>query len=82
MEAKALVDTLRDRIAEKFETFCNTLGVVEPEVLVNKVARRIAVMRVKTLGDNLTEVYAEAMVDTLAERLAHLEMETLGLDSY
>ena len=56
MEAKALVDTLRDRIAEKIETFCNTLGVVEPEVLVNKVARRIAVMRVKTLGDKLTEV--------------------------
>ena len=55
VEAKALVDTLRDRIAKKFETFCNTLDEVEPEVLVNKVARRIAVMRVKTLGDKLTE---------------------------
>ena len=39
-------------------------------------------MRLRTLGDKLTEIKAEAMVDTLGERLGHLEIETLALDSY
>ena len=49
---------------------------------VNKVARRLALLRLRTLGDKLTEIKAEAMVDTLGERLGHLEIETLALDSY
>ena len=58
MEANALVDTMADRIAnqvqksyntEKVQTFYNTLGEVEPEVLVNKLAPTIAVERVRTL---------------------------------
>jgi len=32
------------------------VGELEAEVLVNKVAPRIAVMRVKTLGHKLTEL--------------------------
>ena len=78
MEAKAIVDTLRDRIAEEVKTFYDTVGEMEGEVLVNKVAPRIAMVTVKTLRDKLTEVWAEAMVDTLAERLAHLGWKHLG----
>ena len=54
----------------------------EAEVLFNKVALRIAVERVRTLPDKLTEVKRKAMVETLALRLAHLEMEILELHSY
>ena len=56
VQAKALVDTLKDRIAEKFETFYNTVGQVETQLLVNKVANRMAVIRVKTLAQKVTEV--------------------------
>ena len=56
VQAKALVDTLKDTIAEKVETFYNTLGQVEAQLLVSKVANRMAVIRVKTLGQKLTEV--------------------------
>ena len=49
------MDTLKDRIAEKVETFYNTVGEVEAEPLVNKVSNRMAVIRVKTLGQKLTE---------------------------
>ena len=44
------------------------------DVLVNKVVRRLALLRLRTLGDKLTEIKAEAMVDTLSERLGHLEI--------
>ena len=44
------------------------------DVLVNKVARRLALLRLRTLGDKLTEIKAEAMVDTLSERLGHLQI--------
>ena len=50
---KAVVDTLKDRIAEKVKTFYNTVGKVEAELLVNKVANRIAVIRVKIVGQKL-----------------------------
>ena len=50
---KAVVDTLKDRIPEKVKTFYNTVGKVEVELLVNKVANRIAVIRVKILGQKL-----------------------------
>ena len=56
VQAKALVDTLKDRIVEKVETFYNTVGEVEAELLVNKMANRMAVIRVKALGQKLTEV--------------------------
>ena len=56
VEAKVLVDTLRDGIAGEVETFYNTVSKVKADVLVGKVARRIAVLSVKTLGHNLTEV--------------------------
>ena len=82
MKAKALVETLWHRIEEEVGTLYNTVGEVEADVLVNKVARRLALLRLRTLGDKLTDIKAEAMVDTLAERLGHLEIETLALDSY
>ena len=50
------MDTLKDRIAEKVKTFYNTVDEAEAELLVNKVANRIAVNRVKKLKQKLTEV--------------------------
>ena len=56
MEAKALVDTLRDKIAVQVQTFYNTVGEVKAEVLVIKVHSRIPVLRVKPHKDRLTKV--------------------------
>ena len=56
MEAKALVDTLRDKKADQVQTFYNTVGEVKAEVLVIKVDSRIAVLRVKPHEDRLTKV--------------------------
>ena len=50
---KAVVDTLKDRIAKKVKTCYNTVGKVEAELLVNKVANSIAVIRVKILEQKL-----------------------------
>ena len=69
-------------IAEKVQTFYNTLGEVEAEVVFNKVGSRIALEKVRTLGDKLTEVKREPMVETLASSLAHLQMKILELHSY
>ena len=55
-EVKALVDTVGHRIPEKVGTFYNNVGKVAPDVLVNKVAPRIAVVTERTLTDKLTEV--------------------------
>ena len=44
MEANALVDTLAYRIANQVQKFYNTVGEVKAEVLVFKVASRIAVL--------------------------------------
>ena len=74
MKAKALVETLWHRIEEKVETLYNTVGEVEGNVLGNKVVRRLALMRLRTLGDKLTEIKAEAMVHTLSERPRHLQI--------
>ena len=68
MQAKALVDTLKDRIAEKVETVYNTVGEVEAEPLVNKVSNRMAVIRVKTLGQKLTEVCRIRQLATHCQR--------------
>ena len=53
VQAKAAVDTLKDRIAEKVKTSYNTVGKVEAELLVNKVATRIAVIRLKIPAQKL-----------------------------
>ena len=67
MKAKALVETRWHKIEEKVGTLYNTVGEVEADVLVNKVAGRLALLRLRTLADKLTEIKAEAMVDTLSE---------------
>ena len=41
---------LTDRIAREVETFYNTVGEVEGDLMANKVAPRIAVLRVRALG--------------------------------
>ena len=82
MKAKALVETLWHRIEEEVGTLYNTVGEVEADVLVNKVARRLALLKLSTLADKLTDIKAKAMVDTLAEKLGQLQIETLALDSY
>ena len=69
MQAKALVDTLKDRIAEKIETFYNTVDEVKAEPLLNKVSNMIAVIRVKTLGLKLTEVCRIRQLATHCQRL-------------
>ena len=53
VQAEAVVDTLKDRMAEKVKTSYNTVGKVEAELLVNKVANRIAVIRLKILAQKL-----------------------------
>ena len=50
-----LMDKLTDRIAREVETFYNTVGEEEGELMANK-ALRIAVLRVKALRHKLTEV--------------------------
>ena len=82
VKRKALVDTLWYRLEEEVGTLYNTVGELEADVLVNKVARLFALFTLKTLGDKVNEIKAAAMVDTLAERLAHLEVATLGLHCY
>ena len=82
MKGKALVHTLWYRIEEEVGALYNTVSKVEAAVIVNKVARRLAILTLNTLADKLTKIKAEAMVNTLAERLKHLEVKTIGLDSY
>ena len=55
VQAKLLMDKLTDRIAREVETFYNTVGKEEGELMANKAAR-IAVLRVKALRHKLTEV--------------------------
>ena len=55
VQAKLLMDKLTDRIAREVETFYNTVGKEEGELMANK-APRIAVLRVKALRHKLTEV--------------------------
>ena len=62
------MDTLKDRIPEKVKTFYNTVGEAEAELLVNKVANRIAVIRVKTLKQKLTEVCRIRQLATHCQR--------------
>ena len=62
------MDTLKDRIPEKVKTFYNTVGEEEAELLVNKVANRIAVIRVKTLKQKLTEVCRIRQLATHCQR--------------
>ena len=54
VQAKLLMDKLRDRIAREVETFYNTVGEVEGELMANE-APRIAVLRVKALRHKLTK---------------------------
>ena len=62
------MDTLKDRMAEKVETFNNRVGEVKAEPLVNKVSNRMAVIRVKTLGQKLTEVCRIRQLATHCQR--------------
>ena len=64
------METLKHRIAKEVETFYKTVDEVKAELLVNKVANRIPVIRVKTLRQNtLPEVKTEALDDKLPKRL-------------
>ena len=54
--ARALVYTLGEEKAKKVQTFHSTVGEVEAEVLLNKVASRKAVVRVSTLAYKLIKV--------------------------
>ena len=51
-----LVDTLAEEIAKEVQTLNSTVGEVEAEVLLKKVASRKAMVRVSTLADKLTKV--------------------------
>ena len=51
-----LVHTLPEEIAKKVQTFTSTVGEVEAEVVLQKVASRKAIVRVSTLADKLTKV--------------------------
>ena len=54
--ARGRVDTLAEEKAKKVETFHSTVGEVDAEVLLNKVASSKALVRVSTLADKLTKV--------------------------
>ena len=56
MEANALVDNLAENIANQVQTFYNTVGEVKAEVLVFKVASKIAVLSGKPHEHMLTKV--------------------------
>ena len=62
------MDTLKDKIPEKVKIFYNTVGEAEAELLVNKVANSIAVIRVKTLKQKLTEVCRIRQLATHCQR--------------
>ena len=62
------MDTLKDRVPDKVKTFYNRVGEAEAELLVNKVANRIAVIRVKTLKQKLTEVCRIRQLATHCQR--------------
>ena len=47
-------------------TFSETVGDVEGETLVKKVASTLVEMEAKTIGSTLRDVEAEALVDTTA----------------
>ena len=51
-----LVDTLAEERAKEVKIFNSTVGEVEAEFLLKKVASRKAVVRVSTLADKLTKV--------------------------
>ena len=53
----------------------NTLPEVNTEALHEKVAQKLAEVKVVTL---LPEIKAEALINTLAARLTDFEIETLG----
>ena len=53
--ARGLVETLAEEIAKRVETLYSTVGEVDAEVLLNKVASSKAVVRVSTLADKLTK---------------------------
>ena len=54
--ARALVYTLAEEIVKKVEILHSTVGEVEAEVLLNKVASRKAMVRGSTLADKLNKV--------------------------
>ena len=70
------MDTLEEEIAKEVETFHSTVGEVEAEVLLNKVASSKAVVRVSTIADMLTKVWANAISDTLPQRLPKQDIKT------
>lgn len=54
------------------------MSEVEAEDLVDKVDARIAVVKVKTLEDKLTELETKALIDKLADRIEDVEVHTLN----
>ena len=46
--------------------------------LKDKVAKRLAVVKLKTFFSLLSKIKAEARIDTLANRLTDVEIKTLG----
>ena len=58
-----LLDTLGDSKPKQGDTACETVAKVQAEVLINKVAARVAVVNLKTPADKPTKVEAEALDD-------------------
>ena len=75
---KGVVDTLAHTIAEEDETLCEAVSEVEAEDLVDKVDARVAVVKVKTLEDKLTELDTKALIDALADQIEDVEVHTLN----
>lgn len=59
-------------------TFCETVGDVETEVLINTMHQSLAEVEAETPGDPVRDVEAEASVDTLSYRLPEVKADKVG----
>ena len=57
-------------------TFWETVGDVEAETLVKKLAPTLVQMEARTIGGKLRDVGDEALVNTMHYNLAEMEVET------
>ena len=76
VEAKTHDNTRGDKLADEGQNIGETLCVVDPDGLVNRLPDSLAEVKVKTLSQTLVDVEGEALVNVLGDTLAGVELET------